>query len=315
MKKKNFIRAGRLPGMLSGAAFCALPFLAAGCTGDSETTVPEPAGRVALEVSSGIAVQTRAHDARWDKGDAIGIYMLNGETPESENRRYTTTSEGTEGGFSAATGQTVYFPIDGTARDFTAYYPWQDIPAGSAAYQVDVTSQTVQEAIDLMGAAKVTGKDKNHPEVAFVFTHKLVKLYMTLQPDATSLTAADLEGLAVTITNQRTRAAYDVLTNGGVTVDTETAPVAIPLKTAADGTTAEGIVLPAADTGGMLLTFALSNGETFTWAVKNAPKSQSFAAGSKYKYDITIGKTDLTVTSTVTDWTSGNGEGETGSAQ
>lgn len=314
MKKKNFISAGRLPGMLLGAAFCTLLFLPAGCTGDSETTVPDPDGRVALQVSSGIDVQTRAHDDQWDKGDAIGIYMLNGKTPENENRKYTTTSEKTEGGFVAAEGQTIYFPIDGTQRDFIAYYPWQTISSGST-YNVDVTNQTSQKAIDLMGAAKVTGKDKNNATVKFEFTHKLVKLSMKLQPDGSSLKPDNLKGMTVTLTNQRTKGTYDVLTNGIVTADAGTALAAITLNTDANGTTAEGIVLPNSDTKGMELTFALKDGPTFTWAVNKAEKSKAFKAGNKYLYTITIGKTGLDVTSTITDWTSGNGNGETGSAQ
>ncbi|WP_455665055.1 fimbrillin family protein [Phocaeicola sp.] len=289
--------------------------LLAGCSNENNEGMTDPDGRVALEVSSGIDVRTRAHDDQWDKGDAIGIYMLNGTTPESVNCKYTTAADAKEGSFSAADGQTIYFPIDGAKRDFIAYYPWQNIPAGSTAYSVDVTTQTTQKAIDLMGAAKVTGKDKNQPAVAFLFTHKLVKLYMTLKPDGSSLNANDLEGMTVTLTNQRTKATYDVLTNGSVTVDTSGELAVITLNTAADGTTAEGIVLPTGDTSGMLLTFALNGGETFTWAVHDAELSKLFAAGSKYIYTITIGKTDLKVTSTVTDWTSGNGDGESGSAQ
>lgn len=116
-------------------------------------------------------------------------------------------------------------------------------------------------------------------------------------------------------TDQRTQATYDVVTGGDVTVDTQTTPATITLVTDTDGTKAEGIVLPCTDTVGMLLEFRLQSGATYTWAVKEAPLSQQFEAGSKYKYAITISNTGLEVTSTVTDWTPGNGSGESGSAQ
>ena len=295
---------------------CVSAALLAGCTGDGETTVPDHDGRVPLQVNSGIHVQTRAYDDKWETGDAIGIYMLNGETAESENNRYTTAADKqATGNFSAADGQTIYFPASGDARDFIAYYPWQDIPKGSTTYRVDVATQTPQQAIDLMGATKVTGKDKSDPEVTFRFTHKLVKLVLTIRP-AAGMSGSDLQGLKVALTNQRTQATYDVLKGDDVTVDTGVAATAIPLKTAADGASAEGIVLPAADTADMLLTFTLSDGGTLlTWAVKDAPLSRRFVAGSKYLYTITIGKTNLEVTSTVTDWAPGNGSGESGSAQ
>lgn len=288
--------------------------LLAGCSSEENEGMAMDDGRVALQVSSGIDVQTRAHDDSWDIGDAIGIYMLDGDAPESGNRKYTTKDGKHEGSFTADKGQTIYFPTSGDTRDFIAYYPWRDLK-GSTTYNVDVTSQTFQEAIDLMGAAKVTGKSKSDPAVAFTFTHKLVKLYMTIKPDGSSLNFSDLAGLKVTITNQRTKATYDVLAGGGVTVDTTGNAEEITLKTVADGTISEGIVLPAEDTAGMLLTFELGSGETFTWAVKNAEKSKSFIAGNKYLYTITVGKTALEVTSTVTDWTPGNDDGESGSAQ
>lgn len=289
--------------------------LLAGCSSEENEGMTAGDGRVALQVSSGIDVQTRAHDGSWDKGDAIGIYMLDGGAPESSNCKYTTTAEGQEGSFTAAEGQTIYFPTNGDTRDFIAYYPWRDLK-GSTTYNVDVTDQSTQEAIDLMGAAKVTDKSKDDPVVAFTFTHKLVKLYMNIKPDGSSLDLSDLEGLKVTITNQRTKATYDVLAGGGVTVDTDGNAEEITLKTVADGTISEGIVLSAEDTAGMLLTFELGSGENFTWAVKNASKSDKFIAGNKYLYTITVGKTALEVTSSVTDWTPGNGDdGESGSAQ
>lgn len=289
--------------------------LLAGCSSEENESMTMDDGRVALQVSSGINVQTRAHDDSWDKNDAIGIYMLNGSTSESSNCKYTTTDERQQGSFTAAEGQTIYFPTNGDTRDFIAYYPWRDLK-GSTTYNVDVTDQSIQETIDLMGADKVAGKSKDDPAVAFTFTHKLVKLYMNIRPDGNSLNSADMEGLKVTITNQRTKATYDVLASGGVTVDTSGDAKEITLKTASDGTSAEGIVLPAEDTNGMLLTFKLKDQTTFTWAVNNAEKSETFIAGNKYLYTITVGKTALEVTSAVTDWTPGNGEdGESGSAQ
>lgn len=315
MKKKDFISTGKSPGVLLGAAFCIVMFLAGGCSSDSEKDVPQGDGRVPLEVSSGIDVQTRAHDKTWDKGDAIGIFMLSGADMEAANRQYTTGEESTSGIFAAAEGNTIYFPIDGTTRDFVAYYPYRDLGQENTTYTVDVSDQRSQKGIDLMGAAKVTGKHKNDPKVAFVFTHKLVKLALTIQADGTSLTADKLEGMTVKLTNQRTKATYDIVTGGSVTVDTQTPPATLTLETHPEGTSAEGIVLPTDDTQGMNLEFHLKDGSTYTWAVKEAPKSRKFAAGSKYVYTITITNTGLEVTSTIEDWALGNDGGESGSAE
>ena len=74
-------------------------------------------------------------------------------------------------------------------------------------------------------------------------------------------------------------------------------------------------MLPNTTTEGMQLVFTLTNGATFRWNIHSAGQSQSFVAGSQYKYGITITGTGLEVTSTVADWTPGNGEGENGNAE
>ncbi len=295
--------------------------LLAGCSNDNEgAATPEGDGRVALQVTSDIHVQPRAYNDTWESGDAIGIYMLHGETAEAENCKYTTGTTGTSGTFTADAANTIYFPIGGDSRDFAAYYPYQNLTEGSSVYPVDVTTQTSQKAIDLMGADKVTGKNKNKPAVAFEFQHKLVKLAMTIQPDGTSLTAENMKDLKVEITNQPVKGTYDVVKGGDVTVTTPVAPdkaVDIELLTNADGTAAEGIVLPNTSTEGMYLRFTLKDIDTpFTWNINSAEKSKQFQAGSKYVYTITIGKTRIAVTSTVKDWTPGNGDGgESGKAE
>lgn len=296
------------------AAFLSL----AGCGNDNEGTTPDGDGRVALQVTSGINVQTRAYNDTWESGDAIGIYMLNEETAEAENCKYTTGETGKSGRFTADAANTIYFPINGDSRDFTAYYPYKETIANDI-YQVDVTTQTSQKDIDLMGAAKVTGKSKNDADVAFGFAHKLVKLAMTIKPDGTSLTAADMKGLKVVITNQPVLATYDVVKGGDVSVITtpDTPDVDIELLTNADGTAAEGIVLPNASTEGMYLRFTLKGIDTpFAWEIHTAAQSQQYEAGKKYVYTITLAKTAFNVTSTVTEWTPGNGEGgESGRAE
>ena len=286
-----------------------------GCSEDGENTPQPTDGRVALDATSGIRMNTRAYDNTWEAGDAIGIYMLDGTVTDGDgNHKYTTAETAGTGSFTAAEGQTLYFPVNGDARDFVAYYPYRETLAEGNVYTVDVKKQTSQKDIDLMGAAKVTGKDKTNPKVAFVFTHKLVKLAITIKADGTSLTDADLAGTTVSLSNQQTAATYNVVT-GGEAVVTAGTPADIALHT--DGLKAEGIVLPAASTEDMVLTFTVPNldNQAFHWNVNSAAQSKAFVAGSKYLYTITISKVGVEVSSTVEDWTPGNGEGETGDAE
>ncbi|WP_288154785.1 fimbrillin family protein [Phocaeicola sartorii] len=260
-------------------------------------------------------MNTRAYDNTWEAGDAIGIYMLDDDATDGDgNHKYTTAETAETGSFTAAEGQTLYFPVNGAQRDFAAYYPYRETLTEGNVYTVDVKKQTPQKDIDLMGAAKVTDKDKLNPKVAFVFTHKLVKLAITIKADGTSLTDADLAGTTVSLSNQQTAATYNVVTGGEATVTAGT-PAEIALHT--DGLKAEGIVLPAATTAGMVLTFTVPNldNQAFHWNVNSATQSKEFVAGSKYLYTITISKVGVEVSSTVEDWTPGNGDGETGDAE
>lgn len=320
-KKRNFIRStGGMPGVLSGAAICAALLLLAGCSKDNGMETPESDGRVALQVTSGI--ETRAIGTAWEKGDAIGIYMLEAGTTdiseEAENRRYS-TADGTST-FATTAGQTIYFPIDGGTVDFRAYYPHRETLT-DGVMALDVSSQTDLPAIDLMTAKVASTKaaplDKNHPTVAFTFTHRLTKLELNITA-GNGISASDLAGLKVEVTNQRTSGNYDPQFEAfGVSSD----PVqTVKMNTSADGTLAQAILLPttAADginpiVAGREFIFTLkATGEVFRWSV---PDDKGFLAGDRNIYNITINRTSLIVTATIEDWNSGNGSGDNGSAE
>lgn len=280
---------------------------------NEEETMQGADGRIALQVTSGI--QTRAYDNQWETGDRIGIYAFGkGTTTVADgygNIPYTTASGGTTGSF-APDGTTIYLPTDGTERDFVAYYPYT---AGltDGIYTVDVSNQSSQKVIDLMAAATQTA-DRTNPNVAFNFTHKLCKMELTLKPGS-GMTGTELAGLTVELTGQQTAGTFNVTQPASaVSVTTGTA-TPIPLLTNADGTFAEGIVLPSESYQGMSLNITLPDGSSvFSWPLGNATESQKFEAGKKYLYTITVNKTNIDVTATITDWEPGNGGGETGDA-
>ena len=292
----------------SAVALAAL--LLAACQSEEEN--PQTDTRVALQVTSGI--QTRAYDATWEANDPIGIFgYTQTETPMewSNNVQYVTvTGDGT---FAPAQGEVpIYLPIDGTAVDFVAYYPYAKTLA-DGVYTVDVTEQSDQSAIDLM-AAGVETTDRVSHSVAFNFVHKLSKIYLTFKAGE-DMTTADLAGMTVQLTGQQTKATFDVTQPESEVSVTAGNPVTLNLKTSADGTSAEGIVLPSDDFNAMTLHLVLANNAGyFNWDL-NGSDAEKFEAGKKYVYDITVNKTRLSVTSSITDWTPGNGEdGESGNA-
>ena len=292
----------------SAVALAAL--LLAACQSEEEN--PQTDTRVALQVTSGI--QTRAYDATWEANDPIGIFgNTHTETPMewSNNVQYVTvTGDGT---FAPAQDDVpIYLPIDGTAVDFVAYYPYTKTLA-DGVYTVDVTDQSIQKNIDLM-AAGVETTDRVSHSVAFNFEHKLSKIYLTFKAGE-DMTTADLAGMTVQLTGQQTKATFDVTQPESEVSVTAGNPVTLNLKTSAEGTSAEGIVLPSDDFNAMTLHLVLANNAGyFNWDL-NGSEAEKFEAGKKYVYDITVNKTRLSVTSSITDWTPGNGEdGESGNA-
>ncbi|WP_052356360.1 fimbrillin family protein [Bacteroides timonensis] len=322
MKKKDFTRAGTFSGKRIGAVLCAATFLLCGCGNDSETAGTDTDSLVPLQVNAGI--ETRAYNNLWNKDDAIGIYMLNGTTAEAVNKKYTTdVADGTASGtFKAADGD-IYLPVNGDGRDFIAYYPHQ---AGMAEngnkYAIDLSDQSSQKAIDLMRSAKVTDKNKNNASVAFLFSHKLVKIEVTIE-HGNGVAAEDLAGTTVALTNQPVKGSFDVLTEGAEAVPDAITEVntlnSITLYPVLESSKYEAIVFPAETTEGMEMEFIvpkLSETVPFTFTVSDAGKSKQFVAGNKYLYTIKINKMGIGVTSTIESWGYGNGEdGEKGNAE
>ena len=125
----------------------------------------------------------------------------------------------------------------------------------------------------------------------------------------------ELAGMTVQLTNQQPKATFDVTQpDGEVVVGTNT-PATLTLNTTDDGMSSEGIVLPSENFDGMTLHLALVDGGSFfNWDLNNS-SANKFEAGKKYVYDITVNRTGLSVTATITDWAPGNGEnGEQGNA-
>jgi VCBS repeat-containing protein len=261
---------------------------------------------VELQIVS--AINTRAANAAWTAGDMIGVFALKGGAQDYSNMSYT-TSDGSGSFLPSAEDQTIMLPYDGSNYTIAAYYPYtESLKDGS--YAINVSSQTDQEAIDLLVAAPVSGVNKMSPVAALDFYHKLVKIVITMKP-GNGITADQLSGMTVTISGQQIKGSCDVINNGDVVPSGETSD--ITLETSPDGTTSEAILLPATTTEGMMLTFSIPDAGEYKWTVNSAAKSQSFGAGNKYKYDITINKTGLDVNASIEDWADGNG-GENGNA-
>lgn len=303
----------------------------AGCSNDeNQLGGNDSDSRVALQVTSGI--QTRAYDDQWEANDAIGIFALMPGTTEiatdetsgtaQGNRQYSTL-ENALGTFNPADeNATIYLPVDGSTRDFIAYYPYKPEMAGST-YKIDLSNQAEQKDIDFMvsttqqaeGTSKTKGISKTAPTVQFRFEHKLSKVRLNIETgNGFAGNHSELAGMTVALTGQQTTADFDVLTADEVTITN--GYESIDLFTAENGRTSEGIVMPSNDYDGMQFEFHVKGHEQpYVWELNNSEKATRFDPGKEYIYNITIHKTAIEVTATIKDWEQGNADGESGSAE
>lgn len=261
-------------------------------------------GRVVAFVSGidGYSTRVNANGDGWVAGDSVGIYMLkNGETTivnGSENAKHLAVSTGQSTAFS--TGNTLYYPTDGSAVDFIGYHPYSTKVAGMK-YPVDLSNQSQQSALDLMYAESNSTKGEGYTgeygsAVDLKFGHILTKLVMNV--NATGFEGG-INDMVVTIKGMDRTAEFNLGTgvlstgssNGDITpcaaVNNSYEAILLPLETLTENHTVDFEV----------------NGTVYTWKMINntatggSSSITQFQKGFKYTFNISIAGSGVTATS------------------
>ncbi|WP_308594967.1 fimbrillin family protein [uncultured Parabacteroides sp.] len=281
----------------------------ASCDKNETTTSVEPAdpaGRVSvlftgstLDITSVLA--TRA-ESPWKQAGKIGIYAIDGTTTDIVDG-YANVGYACDGSGNTFTpvGETIYFPVDGSKRRFVAYFPHQDLTG--TTYKVDLTTQPApdgQAAFELLWTGVTAAYDKKQPNVSLNFDHQYARIMLTVK-NGEGIAAGDLKNMAVAITGMHRQADFDVVT-GTMTPTDNAAPLTLKDYTA-DGTGRTALVLPTTADAGRTMDFTLGT-DTFRWPIG----SKAFEAGKSYTYTVTVNRTPLGLTATVTEWEEGTGD-------
>ena len=254
-------------------------------------------GKVAVQFTGGISVNTRASGLAWANGDRIGIFMTGTKQALSadaikegvDNVCYQTSGSIAFSPISG--GKTIYYPIDGDV-DFYSYYPQTTVSNYKVA--LNVADQTNQEAIDFM-YAKTTGCNKATPQVDLRFSHMLSRLILNVQP-GNGLTEDDLNKLKVTIKDQNTTATFN-LADGVISGDGN--PANIKMKAVQVGKRYEAILLPTASKI-REIEFDLDNGydAPFVWKM-----DQELTGGNLYNYTtVKLTRSTVDMSGTIESW-------------
>lgn len=249
------------------------------------------------------AASTRATDDAWQQDDAIGLVLLkSGTTTLSDgqtNYRYMTDGTGTFTPADAA--NTAYFPAaDGSKVDILAYYPYtRAVTPTSLTVPIDLSSQAIPAAIDLMTADPASRISAQKPQVDLAFAHRLCKLVLKFSKDP-AFADLDLVGARAVLRGTPVRGTWDLIA-ATLTPSAETAD--LPLTLSADGTLATAIAMPGAATSGRSITVTTAGGRSLTTQL---PADFAFAPGTQNEYSVTLAPTGLVLGNvTITPWTDG----------
>lgn len=267
----------------------------------------------------------------WAVNDPVGVFMVaNGTINVVESKAnilYAVNSIANKvASFTSSTP--IYYPVSGDAVDFIAYHPRQASLTNTYTYNVNVGTQTSQTGIDFMVAkANNSGngytKAQGSTAVALTFTHQLAKVIINVNKDE-SVTDAELATLtAISITGMNTTATFDLSAATPSLAGPGNKATITPLKKTGEQTY-EAILLPVTLANTHIVEFGTSDAgtnpataNTYKWVMTNNTLAAGGAvtaleAGKKYIFNVTLSKTAVTATGTITAW--GNGGTATGIA-
>ncbi|WP_455666920.1 fimbrillin family protein [Phocaeicola sp.] len=321
------------------AAFAVFSFCLclSGCTNDENSPEQhrDDSPRTALSVSGSISTLTspRATNTAWEDGDRIGIFMLESGKELTDahiaegafNRSYTYINKGDVFSPSTAT-DTIWFPQDAEQKvDFIAYYPHSGtMDKAHPALHINLS----EAQTDYLYASRLSGCDRSKPQVTFAF-HRLLSRVEVELIAGKGMENVDLSGASVRISGIPTTATC-TLADGSLAIDNSTVgTLALKANSETEPAYLSSLLLPSSDKGekaSRSLVITLPDADKpLSWTI---PSDKVFRAGESTVYHITLKKKEVkpdpepdpepsiivSVTSQITDWTPGNGNGESGSA-
>ena len=271
------------------AALSAL-MLSACSSDDTALSQPAAEGEVAFQLTSS-TVQAVAHRAatnlnetKLTSGD-VSVFI---STNYATQYTYTAQSDG-----SLTSASTAYYPNDGSEIDIAACYPASASSDASSAATFNVSADQSSDenyiASDLLWA-QATGKSKASGSVALAFQHKMAKIIVNVTAGSGVTSIGN-----ITLKNIKRRVSFTAST-GVVSAAQEIGGNTDVLI----GGNNNAACIPAQTLNGEFLTIVTDQG-TATYSFTS---SKEVVAGNQYTLNITVNRTNVGTTNTVSDWSS-----------
>ena len=238
------------------------------------------------EEATRTAAATDINDANIATGDKITVQIKNNGAAASTYTSYTYTAAAA--GAMTPPSTKPYYPTGSTNIDILAYYPYN--AAANFDVAADQTTDANYKASDLMVATK-TNQAKTTETVALAFQHQMAKLVVTA-------TAGDGVSKINTITlKQVKRRVTFTNTTGAVGTATSISGTDVTLfKDGSEDTGTGAALIPGQTITGNLIEIATDQG-TATYSV---PSGKTFTANTKYTISITVNRTAVGTTNSIT---------------
>lgn len=274
------------------------------CNTEDNYIIDEP---VAAHISATIGVNaaSRASDESWDAGDNIGITM---------NGRYLNMQYSTENGDGSFTGSTMFFRNKEDKVTISAYYPFTGTEGEMpGAILVSTSSEhqtaTEQAAIDFLYAVNENASGAD-PYVNLLFSHMMSKLTFIFVngnegTDASKITSCEINGLIL-------QGTFTPLT-GECVVKADSPSSSLKLTpTEVNGKLlASAIIFPQTVSK---LSLKIRDNQDQDYAGELNLGTGGIVSGNNYQFTIKVKKSEMSITSEITNWKTEASESEAESA-
>ena len=295
-------------------SLCCGTLLFAGCTHDFDEPTPivptTPSGTIAINIDGNIdQVTTRANEAGFCNGDAVGIYAVNydGETPgtmvaegnQADNVRFIFNFDE----YRWVPDYDIYYKDDHTAVDLIGYYPYNPNISDVSAYpfevaqkqNTDATSGQIggYEASDFLWG-KVENVAPTASRIKLQFKHRMAGVQVSLVEGSNWGEGewAQVEK-AVLVANTKRKATIDLatgeITATGDVQDTDIIPYA-------ENGEWRAVVVPQTVSSGTPLLSLTVDGVPYLYKYKvdGVPTDFDYTSGKLHKFTVKVSKKEQT---------------------
>lgn len=283
-----------------------------GCDNDNEV-YPLRQGELTI-TSSSIKHET---GFKWQQNDKIGVsqYDDNNNAIASNVAYYNIAEDGAVANFKASDkNQAIY--ADEVANNLVLYYPYSS-EANDNKVPIDLTNQTNYRKTDLIvgridNASELRSDEANSDKDGIIFKQKLSLLKLNLNVGA-NITQDDLGKIEVRLKGIKCSGRYNLITDEMELAD-ESGDVD-PMVSKDGGESINIVVIPQAVEGDVL-NIEVSSATLEPYNVKIPIAGGTIDSSVKVESDLTISRTEVTVSSTnITPWEGGFETPELGDAE